>query len=189
MLALYATPTPQKLLNATAATSPAHRVPCLLSPLSCGIGSESLPLMSYEAAGSFSFRVWCFEFWTEDKPGEGKYHYLVCGNFWRIVVSFLLYNSNEMQRSSWRAARMIFVVRSLTNSPCNSLIDNLSPRTRISRTNTSLLQHSPAVLPNHSAWWKQNDANQYIVMKLQWLRRDSGGHRMVVWKSHHLIYS
>lgn len=53
MLALYATPTPQKLLNATAATSPAHRVPCLLSPLSWGIGSESLPLMSYDASGSW----------------------------------------------------------------------------------------------------------------------------------------
>uniref|UniRef100_A0A182MS54 Uncharacterized protein n=1 Tax=Anopheles culicifacies TaxID=139723 RepID=A0A182MS54_9DIPT len=53
MLALYATPTPQYWLKATAATSPAQRVPCLLSPLSRGIGSESLPLMSYEASGSY----------------------------------------------------------------------------------------------------------------------------------------
>lgn len=52
ILALYATPTPQQLLKATAATSPAHLVPCLLSPLSWGIGSESFPLMSYEASGS-----------------------------------------------------------------------------------------------------------------------------------------
>ena len=50
--ALYAMPTPHTPLLATAATSPAHRVPCLLSPLSCGMGSWSLSLMSVLAKGS-----------------------------------------------------------------------------------------------------------------------------------------
>ena len=53
MLALKAIPTPQNELNATAATSPAHLVPCLLSPLSLGIGSLSLSLISELARGSF----------------------------------------------------------------------------------------------------------------------------------------
>lgn len=52
ILALYATPIPQYWLNAIAATSPAHLVPCLLSPLSRGIGSSSLSLMSVLALGS-----------------------------------------------------------------------------------------------------------------------------------------
>ena len=48
---------PQTPLWAEAATSPAHRVPCLLSPLSWGMGSLSLPLMSVEAFNKINQRV------------------------------------------------------------------------------------------------------------------------------------
>ena len=54
MLALNATPTPHTRLFAIAATSPAHRVPCLLSPLSRGIGSSSLSFISVDARGSYN---------------------------------------------------------------------------------------------------------------------------------------
>lgn len=50
IFALYAIPTPQNLLNATAATSPAHLVPCLLSPSSLGLGSSSSSFISQLAA-------------------------------------------------------------------------------------------------------------------------------------------
>lgn len=50
IFALYAIPTPQNSLNATAATSPAHLVPCLLSPSSLGLGSSSLSFISQLAA-------------------------------------------------------------------------------------------------------------------------------------------